>query len=115
MDIIETDLPPASTARIAVEPAGDFRVYFGAESFSLLNATNIESLPFYLQATPAGQYSFTVDPGQFAFFAAPARDSVVFSVGYFTEIGSVISEGILYSVYRSNVPGLGTISFEVSL
>jgi hypothetical protein len=115
MDIIETDLPPASEARIAVEPVGDFRVYFGAESFSLLNATNIESLPFYLQATPAGQYSFTVDPGQFAFFASPARYGIAFSVGYFTEIGSVISDGILYKVYRSNVPSLGTISFEVSL
>jgi hypothetical protein len=114
LDIIETDIPPRSEARISVEPGGDFRVYFGADSFDVINAVNIESLPFYLQDTPVGSYSFTVDPGQFAFFAAPARFNVTFSVGFFTEINQIVISGITYRIYRSNIPGLGTISFEVT-
>lgn len=113
LDIIETDTPPSSEARVTVEPGGDFRLYLGAESFELLNATNIQSLPFYVQNNPYGTFSFTVDPGQFAFFTVPARFGVSFSVGYFTEIGNVIIDGLTYKVYRSNIPSLGTISFEV--
>lgn len=114
LDIIETDIPPREEARISVEPDGDFRIYFGADSFDVINEVNIESLPFYIQDTPTGSYSFTVDPGQFAFFAAPAKFDISFSVGYFTQIRQIVISGVTYNIYRSNTPSLGTISFEVT-
>jgi hypothetical protein len=113
VNALTTDLPPKEKIKIRVATA-DTKIYFGADSFTLINETNIGSLPFYVQDLPVGSYSFVAASGEFAYFAAPERFTITFSVGYFTKIKTIIVDGIDYAIYRSNAPGLGTVSFSVT-
>jgi len=110
---LETDPPPREIIKIRVA-TDEIKIYFGADSFFLVNETNLSTLPFYKQDTPAGTYSVTADTGEFVYFASPAKFSPTFSVGYFTNIRTVTIGGVDYSIYRSNATGLGAISFTVS-
>lgn len=110
---ITTDPPPSSIIKMKVTNP-DTNIYFGSDSFTLITEENITSLPFYRQDNPNGTYSFNVGAGEFAYFAAPAKDELTFSVGFFTKIRTILINGVDYSIYRSNITGLGEISFAVS-
>jgi hypothetical protein len=110
---LETDPPPRDIIKIRVA-TDEIKIFFGADSFFLVNETNISTLPFYKQENPAGTYSINAAPGEFAYFAAPEKFDVTFSVGYFTKIRTLNVGGNDYAIYRSNATGLGAISFTVS-
>ena len=114
-DILDTDIPPSSEIKIAVEPSGIFKVYTGADSFSLINETNLTGLSFVSKDSPVGDYELEAGIGEYLYFCAPARFDISFSVGYFTKIREIIIDGLTYAIYRSNATGIGVASFTVNL
>ena len=116
-DISASDLPPMEgEKRLSIQPSGNQKIFFGADSFSLITATNITSLSFNLSSTAVGTYSINALPGEYCYFASPAKETnLSFSIGNFSELGQIVIDGIDYLIYRSSLTGLGNITFNVSV